>query len=219
MDVSNLKLKRVKEHISKNRWKSSERYFNQKDKLLHIGAEALLNYIFKKIRVNNPIYDVNCYGKPYLKNYPKIHFNISHSEKYVFCGVSNQPIGVDIECNQDIDLNIAETYFHPKEYEYIMNNEDKNKSFFDMWTLKESYLKMKGVGLNSTLNSFIINIEKNKIYLIPVEKGKNSIERINKRIKFKSWNIKDDEKKKYSLAVCSFETINKLNSIDCDKIY
>lgn len=40
---------------------------------------------------------------------------MSHSEKYVFCGVSNHPIGVDIEYNHDIDLNIGKTYFHPKE--------------------------------------------------------------------------------------------------------
>ena len=35
-----------------------------------------------------------------------------------------------------------------------MANEDKNREFFRIWTMKESYLKMTGEGLRTALNSF-----------------------------------------------------------------
>lgn len=36
------------------------------------------------------------HGKPYLLNYPDVHFNISHSGEYVACAVADSPVGVDI---------------------------------------------------------------------------------------------------------------------------
>jgi len=218
MDTSNLNLEDMKKYVSKDRWESSGKYLNQKDKLLHIGGEALLNYILKKIKIDDPLYETTDYGKPYLKNYPEIHFNISHSEKYVFCGVSSHPIGVDIEYIQDIDLNIAETYFHEKEYNYIINSKNKTKSFFDIWTLKESYLKMEGIGLNLDLNSFIISIKDENICIIPTKQINNPITKIKKGINFKLWNIEDTKNNKYSLAVCSLDKIGEINLIDCKEI-
>ncbi len=34
--------------------------------------------------------------------------------------------------------------------------------FFEIWVLKESYLKMKGIGLSLDLKSFYINIDEDK---------------------------------------------------------
>ena len=84
MDISNLNLENVKKHVPSERWESSNKYFYQKDNLIHIGGETLLNYILKKINIFDPIYAITGYGKPYLKNYPKIYFNISHSAKMCF---------------------------------------------------------------------------------------------------------------------------------------
>jgi len=215
MDVSNLNLEDIKKYVSKDRWETSKKYFHLKDKQLHMGSEALLNYILKKINIENPLYDITKYGKPFLKNYPGINFNISHSEKYVFCGVSNQAIGVDIEYHQNIDLNIAKTNFHKEEYDYIINSENKIKSFYDIWTLKESYLKMEGLGLNLDLNSFIINIIKNNIQITFNEEIPNSLD---KKINFKLWNIKDNQNKNYSLGVCALKKIDEIKLINFKEI-
>ena len=39
----------------------------------------------------------NSMGKPYFPEHPEVHFNISHTSGAVLVGVSDQPIGVDIE--------------------------------------------------------------------------------------------------------------------------
>ncbi|KZX14627.1 4'-phosphopantetheinyl transferase sfp [Methanobrevibacter cuticularis] len=171
MNIADLDLNQVKDKVSENRWKYSKKYIYQKDKLLSLGGEALLNYLLKKIKIHDPIFINNSLGKPCLKNYPEVHFNISHSEKYVFCGVSYLPIGLDIECIHKIDLSIAKTQFHQKEYEYIINSQNKYEAFFKIWVLKESYLKMTGIGLKSKLNSFFIDIGENNN--IKVFKNKN----------------------------------------------
>lgn len=44
------------------------------------------------------------HGKPYLPDYSDVHFNISHSEKYVVCAVSDKPVGVDIQKNWRIQF-------------------------------------------------------------------------------------------------------------------
>ena len=36
-------------------------------------------------------------GKPFLKDYPHIHFNISHCSGMVACGFSSGPLGLDLE--------------------------------------------------------------------------------------------------------------------------
>lgn len=42
------------------------------------------------------------YGKPVLKNYPTIHFNLSHAGDWVLCGIGDVSLGVDIEHITDI---------------------------------------------------------------------------------------------------------------------
>lgn len=37
------------------------------------------------------------HGKPYLRDYPGIHFNISHCEGLVACAFSDTETGVDVE--------------------------------------------------------------------------------------------------------------------------
>ncbi|WP_412094680.1 4'-phosphopantetheinyl transferase superfamily protein [Bacillus atrophaeus] len=47
-----------------------------------------------------------------------------------------------------------------------MNSKDRTKHFFTLWSLKESYIKWKGTGLRTLLESFrfIYNQEKQLIF-------------------------------------------------------
>lgn len=86
-------------------------------------------------------------GKPYL-NINDIHFNLSHSNNLLVCTVSQIPIGVDVEyINKNIDLRRSSRFFSKIEKQYIYNSFDKFSNFFLLWTIKESYLKLKGSGL------------------------------------------------------------------------
>lgn len=89
------------------------------------------------------------YGKPYLSNYPEVHFNISHSVEYVACAVSDKPIGVDIQKISEYNSNVAKRVCNEKELVQIENSLDKASEFTKLWTQKEAVLKMYGPGIAS----------------------------------------------------------------------
>ncbi len=96
---------------------------------------------------------VNEFGKPYLKNRPNLHFNISHSGDYVFCITDDMPVGIDVEKLSSANIAVAKRYFAKSEYEWIMEK-DPEKRFVRIWTLKESYAKYKGQGLGLSFGGF-----------------------------------------------------------------
>jgi len=204
MDVSELDFNRMKSSVSKTRIKKSGRYFHEKDRNLSVGVEVLLNHALYKIGVTNPIFDTDKYGKPYLKNYSDVFFNLSHSQKYVACAVSDSPVGVDIEYVTDIELNLAKHFFYGTEYEYILNNNDQKKAFFELWVLKESYMKMTGLGFRLALDEFCIEIN-DKIELI--HRGNTG--------NFGLWNVCGGD---YMLGVCSQSRITEPTLINLHDI-
>jgi len=195
MDVSELDFNRIRNSVSKTRIKKSSRYLHKKDRNLSVGVEVLLNHALNKIGINDHVFDVDKYGKPYLKNYSDVYFNLSHSAEYVACAVSDSPVGVDIEYVTDIDLNLAKQFFYGTEYEYILANNDQKKAFFELWVLKESYMKMTGLGFRLALDEFCIEIN-DKIELIHRENTGN----------FGLWNVCGG---KYMLGVCSQSRITE----------
>jgi 4'-phosphopantetheinyl transferase len=138
----------------------------------------------------------NKYGKPFLKNYPDFHFNISHSGEWVVCAVDDEPIGIDIEKIQDIDLSIIDRFFSIKEVMdiYSLPQKEQLPYFYDIWTLKESYIKAWGKGFSIPLDSFSI-----RVYM----GGKVDIDTHNsfKECCFKQFSIDDG----YKLSVCSLK--------------
>lgn len=94
----------------------------------------------------------NEYGKPYIQD-SNIFFNISHSNDYVIVAISNKEIGIDIEKIRDTNINTINQFATLKEKEYILS--DSNNCFsrlFEIYTLKESYIKMKGKNMNEVKN-------------------------------------------------------------------
>lgn len=93
------------------------------------------------------------HGKPYLSDYPQIHYNISHSGCYVVCAVSDLEIGIDIQEKRVIALDkIGRKLFSPDEYRAFLKSEEKQDLFFRQWVRIESYLKWTGEGISRTLN-------------------------------------------------------------------
>lgn len=89
------------------------------------------------------------YGKPYLPDYENIHFNISHCDDYVACAISNCPIGIDIERVGYISYAMVKKILTINEQSYLNNfidDYDYKYHFYQLWTLKESYLKCIGKG-------------------------------------------------------------------------
>lgn len=101
-------------------------------------------------------------GKPFLIGHEDYHFNLSHSGEYVVFAVAKTDVGVDIErVGGKYNARVAERCFTEREQEYVLAvDSEMERRFCELWTMKESYLKVSGVGISLPLNSFEINVEK-----------------------------------------------------------
>ena len=104
-------------------------------------------------------------GMPFLPEGPYV--SLSHSGNFACLAVSaSAPLGIDIEQQRDKDLaRLGKTAFHPLEYDFFMQEPDAVR-FYDLWTLKESYVKMIGSGFSIEPSSFCVLPEK---MLLPQE--------------------------------------------------
>lgn len=90
-------------------------------------------------------------GKPYLPEYPHIHFNYSHCRRGILCGIHHEEIGVDIEKIIPYKENFASRIGHPNELRMLLEAPEKDHWLTALWTAKESYLKYLGTGIRSDL--------------------------------------------------------------------
>ena len=90
-------------------------------------------------------------GKPVLRNYPHIHFNLSHSNSAVACVVSDVPVGVDVQHIAPISDKVARRVLTGDEYGKFKESRIPDEYFCEIWTTKESFLKKTGQGISVDL--------------------------------------------------------------------
>jgi 4'-phosphopantetheinyl transferase len=105
----------------------------------------------------------NEFGRPAVANMPgdapHLKFNISHTDGLIVMAVGLEgELGVDVEhrYRSGHTVEIAEHFFSPNEVAQLHSLPPplQRDRFFDLWTLKESYIKARGMGLSIPLDSF-----------------------------------------------------------------
>lgn len=97
------------------------------------------------IRSFSLLYDRN--NKPYLSDYPHIHFSISHCDYGCICAIADNPVGVDIQEIRPFSWSVAKHCCSAEEIQLLKNSDVPADEFTKIWTKKESFLKMKGTGI------------------------------------------------------------------------
>lgn len=191
-----------------------KKFYRIEDQQRALIGDILIRFLLcNKLLLDNKalIFDKTEFGKPFLVNDHKIHFNISHSGEWVLGAVHYLPVGVDVEKIQPLDYQLAARFFSEDEYLNLNNKEGQAKLeyFYEIWTLKESYIKAVGKGLSIPLESFSININEAAINVETV-KGTG-------KYYFNRYNL--DER--YKIAVCARENsfMELVEVIDIDKLY
>jgi len=126
-------------------------YVRIEDRKLCAAAYVLLIHALKKENLFSrlPVFGYGPHNKPYLINYPGLHFNISHCDGAVVCALSSNPVGIDIEKVADYDDDMARYICNSLEYKWVTNVPGMEaRRFTEMWTRKESYVKSCGTGIN-----------------------------------------------------------------------
>ena len=102
-------------------------------------------------------------GKPHVDGGAGPHFNLSHSDGLVACGVSRGfALGVDVErLTDEVPLEFAHGQFAQEEDRWLQGlpATARPSGFFRLWTLKEAYLKAAGIGLVQSMQDFAFSFD------------------------------------------------------------
>lgn len=93
------------------------------------------------------------HGKPWLREYPHVHFNLSHCRSAAMCVVSGEgPVGCDIEAaGRRFSDALLDTRFSPEEAARVRAAADQRREFATLWTKKEAVCKFTGRGIDESM--------------------------------------------------------------------
>ncbi len=147
--------------MPQERQKKIDRMAFQKDKCLSLAAGCLLQRALEEAGISDRRLALSKNGKPSLAD-PSIpfRFSLSHSGEEALCAVNPgfEEIGCDVEAIKVPDMKVAERFFHPDEFSLLLSAEGQKQAetFYRLWTLKESFLKVTGLGFSLPLKDFRI---------------------------------------------------------------
>lgn len=125
--------------------------------------------LFNELGFPNPMISYRESGQPYLNNFPEKHISISHAEGWFAIGVSDQPIGIDI---QSIRTRIGKgsSYFINENEQQFVNDD---ALLHLIWCAKEAFYKLlEGniADLRKEVSILQINFESSTIQLTYFDK-------------------------------------------------
>lgn len=122
--------------------------------LLRCGLDELYGISLPSDRLEEEL-SIGENGKPYLKNYPQIQFNISHCDRLAACAFDAGPVGVDVELPGYFAEILIRKALSDEEKDFLermaTTKELRQEWFFRFWTLKEAFVKMTGTGVDAPL--------------------------------------------------------------------
>lgn len=197
LDVSEFPDPRGNEQVMKGIWPERKvkilRYLKEQDRKLSLGAGILIRDLLPKYGDSQSNIYTTKIGKLCGKS---IQFNISHSYPFVVCAISSLGVGCDIEQIKMAPIDVAVRCFSKRELDYLHQlpaGDERNRGFYRIWTMKESYVKMTGEGMRVPFNEFAMDLDGDIVRVI----RNNQIE-----ICF----VKEYVLPGYQIAVCARET-------------
>ncbi|MGH8169444.1 MAG: 4'-phosphopantetheinyl transferase family protein [Steroidobacteraceae bacterium] len=141
------------------------RFVFARDRRRFLVTRALVRTVLSRYTGVQPrdwVFSAGAHGRPAISA-PRIaaalEFNISHSADLVLLGVTaDLTLGVDTEsiAARAADIEGLDRYFAPQESAALLAlpQGERRRRFFELWTLKESYIKARGMGLAIPLDAF-----------------------------------------------------------------
>lgn len=149
---------RLKENLGRlPAWRrmEAEAYRQPIDQLQSATAYLLLCQLMGEAtgREVSPQFAYGAEGKPYMPDFPHLHFNMSHCQRAVMCMLgTDAAVGCDVEeIPAEIDRDVMPLCFSPEERARIAQAENPRVEFTRLWTQKEALAKLYGTGLTDNI--------------------------------------------------------------------
>jgi 4'-phosphopantetheinyl transferase len=136
----------------------ARRFCFQGDRNAFVLAHAFLRRVlsrYARVAPESWLFVRGPWGKPRIAPQfeTSLSFNLSHTKGCIVCAVtSGREVGIDVErVDSTVDLMaLAERFFAPVEVASMaaLPGEQQSRRFYQLWTLKEAYLKARGLGLS-----------------------------------------------------------------------
>ena len=189
---------RMLEGVSDDTCAAVKKLKKRSDAINTLTGEVLVRWLVSKhtgLQNSDIHFGRNPFGKPFVSGLYNFYFNVSHSGCWVACAIDSGEVGVDVEEIRQIDFEVAHAVFSASEYHDLMHREESQRLpyFYEIWTLKESYIKATGKGLSESLPSFSIQLHDQDIHC--------TASTLHTPLFFQKWDFLCG----YKLAACSFQ--------------
>ena len=147
------------------------RFRFEKDRHRALVTRALVRTVLSRYVDLDPTswhFGENEHGRPYIANtapgVEALSFNLSHTTGLIVLAVSHRKtVGIDTEYleRKNATADIANRFFAPSEVAELvqLSSAEQRERFFEYWTLKESYIKARGMGLALPLDGFAFALQ------------------------------------------------------------
>ncbi len=170
-----------------------DRFYFEKHRHSFLVSHALVRAVlslYADVSAAQWTFVIGSHGKPEIANSlpMPLRFNLSHTQGLAAVIVAlGRDVGVDVEfVGREVNRELADRYFAPPEVAALhsLPEMQQRERFFDYWTLKEAYIKARGMGLALPLGEFAFHVGD----AIAIEFS-GSIEDDPKSWQFERWRI------------------------------
>lgn len=158
--------------LSSDEIEQARRFHFQKDRSRYLATRVFVRRVLSRYEPFNPadwVFLKNPYGRPEIDagkmGIRDLFFNLSHSAGLIVVAVSKgRAVGVDLEhvSRREDLLRLAQQHFAPAEHTDFGRTpiELCPDRFFQFWTLKEAYIKARGMGVSIPLARFGFRLDR-----------------------------------------------------------
>jgi 4'-phosphopantetheinyl transferase len=184
------------------------RFYFERDRRRYLVTRALVRTVLSRYAPIQPkdwTFSTNAYGRPDIANAQakdaSLTFNLSHTRSLIVLGVTrHRALGVDVENvrARPVSLDLADHYFAPQEVAALaaVPPHRQQYRFFEYWTLKEAYIKARGMGLSLPLDKFSFHYPDDHAVEIAIDP-----ELADNAARWQFWQCRPTPE--YLLAVCA----------------
>jgi phosphopantetheinyl transferase len=125
---------------------------------------ALSRLVGRQVEPTAWRFDRTPLGKPHVHpELPPVHFSVSHADSLSVVAVSrDRPVGIDVEAEQSaLEDEFVRSFLSRREWNAVqlVPEAQRRRDIIRLWTLKEAYTKLLGIGITTDLKGFEFQLD------------------------------------------------------------